>query len=124
MSLWADEYLTRTNGRKPVKQWLLSLSKKERAVVESKMQTLRERGFDLIKIRNLIPIKNRTRKERRDKCLYELVCGKFRIGTHYDSKRNIFIYLSVWKKQKNIQPRDITTCRTRLDEYLVQRGER
>ena len=122
--MWADEYLTRTNGRKPVKQWLHSLSKTERAVVESKMQTLRERGLGLIKIKKLKPIKNRTKREKRDKYLYELVCGNFRIGTYFDTRRHMFIYLSVWKKQKNIQPDDIMTCRTRLDEYLVQRGER
>ena len=122
--MWTDEYLTRTNGRKPVKQWLHSLSKIERAIVESKMQTLRERGFDLIKIKKLKPIKNRTKREKLDKYLYELVCGNFRIGTHFDTRRHIFIYLSVWKKQKNVQPADIMTCRTRLDEYLVQRGER
>lgn len=122
--MWADEYFTRDNGRQPVKRWLGSLPKTEEAVVESKMQTLRERGFDLIKIQKLKPIKNRTAKEKRDKCLYELICDNYRIGTYYDTTRNIFIYLSVWKKQRNKQPHDIEMCRKRLNEYLVQRGER
>lgn len=122
--MWNDGYLIRANGRKPVEEWLQGLSKKERAEIKSRMQYLRESGLDLIRINNLRVIKNKTRKERRDKHLYELVCGNYRICTHFDTKRQTFVYLSVFKKQKNIQPDEIKTCRTRLDEYLVQKGER
>lgn len=119
-----DEYLTRTNGDSPVKQWLQTLSKKERAGVMSKMQSLRENGFDLVKIRTLRKVTNKTEQEKQDKHLYELVYRNFRICTHFDTKRQTFIYLSAWKKQKNIQPNDINICRARLDEYLIQQGER
>lgn len=122
--MWNDEYLTRASGRKPVEKWLLKLSITERAVVKSRMQALREKGLDLIIINNLRVIKNRTRKEKQDKHLYELVCGDYRIGTHFDIKRQTFIYLSVWKKQKNIQRAHVRNCRERLNEYLIQRGER
>jgi len=124
MTMWHDECFTRTNGRKPVEEWLLRLEIKERAIVKSKMQLLREKGLELIKIDNLRVIKNRTKREKRDKHLYELICDNYRIGTHYDTKRQTFIYLSVWKKQKNIQRACVKNCRARLNEYLVQRGER
>ena len=124
MLMWNDEYLTRANGRKPVEQWLLRLSITERAVVKSKMQALREKGLDLIRINNLRVIKNRTKREKRDKNLYELICHNYRICTYFDTNRQTFIYLSVWKKQKNIQRDSVKNCRTRLNEYLIQWGER
>ena len=116
--MWLDEYLKRANGRKPVEEWLQGLSVEERAVVKSKMQALRENGVDLIKIDTLRVIKNKTKKEKRDKHLYELVCGNYRIGTHFDTNRQTFVYLSAFKKQKNIQPKDIKLCRARLNEYF------
>jgi len=122
--MYNDEYLIRANDRKPVEEWLQALPKKERAEVKSRMQALRERGLDLINIDKLRVIKNRTRKEKRDKHLYELVCDNYRIGTHFDTKREVFVYLSVWKKQKDIQRASVKNCRTRLNEYLIQRGER
>ncbi len=122
--MWTDEYLTRANGRKPVEEWLLKLSITERAGVKSKMQALREEGLGLIRIDNLRVVKNRKKKEKRDKNLYELVCHNYRIGTYFDTNRHTFIYLSVWKKQKNIQRASVNNCRARLNEYLIQRGER
>ena len=122
--MWTDEYLTRANGRKPVEEWLLKLSITERAVVKSKMLALMEKGLDLIRINNLKVIKNWTKREKRDKHLYELDCDNYRIGTHFDTKRQTFIYLSVWKKQKNIQRAAVKNCRAKLNEYLIQRGER
>ena len=122
--MWSAEYFTKATGRKPVEEWLLKLSKTERALVKSKMLALRVNGLALIKINNLRVIKNRTKSEKRDKHLYELVCDNYRICTHFDTKRQTFIYLSVWKKQKNIQRALVINCRARLNKYLIQRGER
>ena len=124
ITLWKDEYFTRANGESPVEQWLKGRSKEERAGIKSKMQMLREKGLELAKIRTLREIKSRAKQEKEDKHLYELVYRQFRIGTHFDVKRQTFVYLWAWKKQKNIQPNDIRNCRARLHEYLVEQGER
>lgn len=124
ITLWKDEYFTRANGESPVEQWLKSCSKEERAGIKSKMQMLRETGLELKKTKILKPVRNISKRDKKDKHLYELIHSNLRVCTHFDVRREIFIYLAGWKKQKNIQPNDIRNCRARLHEYLVEQGER
>ena len=124
MVQWQDEYFIRPNGDVPVRQWLQSLSTTERAGVRSKMQVLREKGLELRKTKMLKPVSRISKKDKQDRHLYELIHGNLRVCTHFDVKRQTFVYLGGWQKQKNIQPRDIANCRARLHEYLVQQGER
>lgn len=120
--MWKDEYYVRPNSDRPVEEWLEGLTKKERAGIKSKMQSLREEGFLLISIRTLRVIRNISKKDKRDPRLYELVYGQCRICTYFDTARQTFVYLRGWKKKKGIQPDDVNNCRALLHEYLARKG--
>lgn len=87
-------------------------------MVRSKIVTLGQEGTLLMGTHMLERIKSLSKKEKQDKDIYELVCGKYRIGTYFDSSKRSFILLCGWKKTKNIQPDDIKRCRLLLHEYL------
>lgn len=114
------DYYTRPNGRKPCNEFIDSLSVKDKATVYSKINTLRNEGKLLIGTHVLEKIKNFSNKEKQDKELYELVCGRCRVGTHFDAGRRTFVLLCGWEKTQGKQPDDIAHCRALLHEYLNQ----
>jgi hypothetical protein len=113
-------FYTRPNGRKPCSEFIDTLSIEDRAVVYSKINTLRREGKLLIATHVLERIKNLSKKEKQDKELYELICGRCRVGTYFDAGRQTFVFLFGWEKTQRIQPADIAHCRSLLHEYLGQ----
>jgi len=114
MAAWLDEYHTRPNGNQPAKRWLEGQEGKQRAVIHSKMQSLREEGLTLLSTKILKPIKGK------DRHLYELVSGQCRVCTYFDEKRRTFVYLCGWLKKKRVQRDDVDGCRKLLHEYQSQ----
>jgi len=116
--LWKCDSYIKLNGENPSEEFITSLPVKDRAVVRSKIVTLGQEGTLLMGTHMLERIQSLSKKEKQDKDLYELVCGKYRIGTYFDSSKQSFILLCGWKKTKKIQPDDIKHCRALLHEYL------
>lgn len=112
------DYYTRPNGRKPCKEFIDSLSAKDKAKVYSKIDILRREGKLLIATHVLEKIENFSKKEKQDKELYELVCGRCRVGTYFDARSQAFMFLCGWEKTQRKQPSDIEHCRSLLHEYL------
>ena len=106
------EYYTTKHGEQPVRDWIVMLPLKERAVIWEKIQKLCEEGLKLLGTELLTTIKGYTWD------FYELRGRKLRIGVYLDRPKSMFILLHGWRKKQQRQPRDIMVAYKSLIDYL------
>ena len=110
-------YYTRPNGRQPAVNFRDKQPKNIKADIDAKVRKLREYGVDKL-------IRTAMVEWLGPKALYELRNRElgWRIAFYFDRGINTYILLCGFKKQKDLQPSDISQAQRYMNEYLSGRN--
>ena len=103
-------YYATSSGKQPVLKWINSLDNTLSADVFAKLKLLEEKGLELLG--------TVLRKITGSQDTYEIRTNRCRIITYYDSKNSTFLLFHGFRKQKNIERRQVSHGVKLIKNYL------
>ena len=110
------------SGRVPARGFLDALLGKEARTVDVKLALLEREGENILWVQGLPNWLRRITGTQHE--VFEVRPGQIRIIVYVDRQKHCFVLLHAFRKQKNVQPRDIETGLSYLEEYLAKEGRR
>ena len=106
MVTWSVEYYVEENGKNPVKDFIQSLARKERAAVQHDLDVLAEFGLDAPFVRHM------------EGQLWEIKSGPARIFYVAHTGKRFVLLHGYYKKSRKAQRREVEVARGRLAAFL------